>query len=329
MADFKEIIGQTQIKEHFLTAIETKRISHAYILHGEAGSGKKMLADAFSKALLCEDSSSPYACGICKSCIQAESGNHPDIRHVTHEKLSILVDDIRDQVNNDIGIKPYSSTHKVYIIPEAHKMTEQAQNALLKTIEEPPSYAVILLITDNISGLLPTIQSRCVILNTKPVNKEQIADYLMKKLSMEKEQAQIAAGFCQGNMGQAIRFAASDDFQEMKSQVLRLLRNIDSMELTEILETIRGFSQNKGLINDYLDLMLLWYRDVLMFKITKDNNLLLYQDEYNAISRQASVRTYEDVENIIQAINKVKIRLAANVNFDVAIELMIFTIKCG
>ena len=329
MADFKDIIGQHQIKEHFLNAIKAGQPSHAYILNGETGSGRKMLADAFSKALLCEDKSSPEACGICKSCIQAESGNHPDIRILTHEKISISVDDIREQINNDIGIKPYSSEYKVYIIPDASKMTEQAQNALLKTIEEPPAYAVILLITDNINNLLPTIRSRCIILNTKPVNKEEIAAYLVKTLSMEKDQARIAAGFCQGNMGQAIRFASSENFQEMKSEVLALLKNIDSMELSEIKEVIRGFSQQKGLINDYLDLMLLWYRDVLMFKITKDANLLLYQDEYHAISKQASIRNYEDIEKIIEAIDKVKVRLDANVNFDIAIELLILTIKFG
>lgn len=327
MADFKDIIGQNEIKNHFLTAIETGKISHAYILNGEKGSGRKMLADAFSRALLCEGKLSFEACGICKSCLQAESDNHPDIHRLTHEKMSISVDDIREQINNDIAIKPYSGDYKIYIIPDAAKMTEQAQNALLKTMEEPPSYAVILLITDNISHLLPTIQSRCVTLNTKPVNKEQIADYLAKSLSMEIEQARIAAGFCQGNMGQAIRFATSEDFQQMKTDVLNLLKNIDTIDLPEIVGIIREFSKNKGFINDYLDLILLWYRDVLMFKITKDTNLLLYQNEYTSISRQASIRSYEDMEKIIEAITKAKIRLDANVNFDLAIELMILTIK--
>lgn len=327
MANFKEIIGQKQVKEHFRSALQMGKISHAYILNGETGSGRHMLADAFAKALLCENKDSTDACDICKSCIQAESGNHPDIRYITHEKSSISVDDIREQLNNDILIKPYNSNHKVYIISNANKMTEQAQNALLKTIEEPPAYAVILLLTDNVHALLPTIQSRCVVLNTRPLNREDITNYLMKHLSMEKEQAQIAAGFCQGNMGKAIRFANSEDFQGMKEDTLKLLKNIDSMELPEIVETIRFFAQQKGMINDYLDLMLLWFRDVLMFKVTKDANLLLYQNEYPDISKQASTRTYEDIENILQAIDKAKIRLDANVNFEIAIELMVLTIK--
>ena len=327
MANFRNIIGQDQAKEHFQTAIETGNISHAYIINCETGSGRRMLADAFAKTLQCEKRQDSDACDGCKSCHQAESGNHPDIRYITHEKASISVDDIREQLNNDIQIKPYSSGHKIYIIPDANKMTEQAQNALLKTIEEPPAYAVILLLTDNLNALLPTIQSRCVTINTKPISKEEIAGYLISHLSMEPKQAEIAAGFCQGNMGKAIRFANSQDFQQMKEDTLHLLINIDNLDVSEIVDTIRIFSQKKGMINDYLDLMLLWYRDVLMFKVTKDANLLLYRDQFHDISHQASTRTYEDIENILQAIDKAKMRLDANVNFDVTMELMALTMK--
>lgn len=327
MANFRNIIGQDQAKEHFQTAIETGNISHAYIINGETGSGRRMLADAFAKTLQCEKRQDSDACDGCKSCHQAESDNHPDIRYITHEKASISVDDIREQLNNDIQIKPYSSEHKIYIIPDANKMTEQAQNALLKTIEEPPAYAVILLLTDNLNALLSTIQSRCVTINTKPISKEEIAGYLISHLSMEPKQAEIAAGFCQGNMGKAIRFANSQDFQQMKEDTLHLLINIDNLDVSEIVDTIRIFSQKKGMINDYLDLMLLWYRDVLMFKVTKDANLLLYRDQFHDISHQASTRTYEDIENILQAIDKAKMRLDANVNFDVTMELMALTMK--
>ena len=139
MANFKDIIGQDQIKTHLLDGILQGNISHAYIINGETGSGRRLLASALTKALLCENRSTQGdACGVCKSCKQADSNNHPDVRFVTHEKASISVDDIREQLINDITIKPYSSAYKIYIIPDANKMTEQAQNALLKTIEEPP-----------------------------------------------------------------------------------------------------------------------------------------------------------------------------------------------
>ena len=303
MANFKDIIGQESIKKHLQTAIKTGNLSHAYIINGEYGSGRQTIASALAKTIQCQSKTDDTdACGVCTSCKQAESHNHPDIKYITHDKTSISVNDIREQLNNDISIKPYSSEYKIYIIPDANKMTEQAQNALLKTIEEPPVYAIIILLTENCDSLLPTIRSRCVTLTMNPVEKDKICTYLENKFQLEPEQAQIAANYCQGNIGKAIRFASSSDFIEMKNQVLKLLKNLDSMDIASIIDTIKEFSTHKNDINDYLDLMLLWYRDVLMFKVTKDANLLLYSDEYSAISEQATKRDYENIENIIAAI---------------------------
>ena len=328
MANFKDIIGQESIKKHLQTAIKTGNLSHAYIINGEYGSGRQTIASALAKTIQCQSKTDDTdACGVCTSCKQAESHNHPDIKYITQDKTSISVNDIREQLNNDISIKPYSSEYKIYIIPDANKMTEQAQNALLKTIEEPPVYAIIILLTENCDSLLPTIRSRCVTLTMNPVEKDKICTYLENKFQLEPEQAQIAANYCQGNIGKAIRFASSSDFIEMKNQVLKLLKNLDSMDIASIIDTIKEFSTHKNDINDYLDLMLLWYRDVLMFKVTKDANLLLYSDEYSAISEQATKRDYENIENIIAAIDKAKVRLKANVNFDVTIELMILAMK--
>jgi len=151
MLDFKHIIGHEQIIQHLREAITSGKVSHAYILSGEDGAGKNLLADAFAMSLQCEEKNGQAnACGKCRSCMQATSNNHPDIIRVTHEKASIGVDDVRIQINNDIQVKPYSSPYKIYIIDEAEKLTEAAQNALLKTIEEPPVYAVLILLTNNL-----------------------------------------------------------------------------------------------------------------------------------------------------------------------------------
>ena len=148
MAEFKDIIGQEQIKSHLKNAIATGKVSHAYIINGERFSGKEFVARVFAMALQCEKGGEE-PCQQCHSCKQALSGNQPDIIYLTHEKPgSIGVDDIRAQINGDVAIKPYSSPYKIYIISEAEKMTVQAQNALLKTVEEPPAYAVILLLYD-------------------------------------------------------------------------------------------------------------------------------------------------------------------------------------
>lgn len=326
MLYFNSIIGHDQIKQHLQTAIEQKKISHAYILNGEQGMGKKLIASVFSETLQCEDKGI-NPCGLCKSCIQAESKNNPDIRWITHEKYSIGVDDIRKQINNDIGIKPYSGPYKIYIIPDADKMTEQAQNALLKTIEEPPEYAVILLLTENIDYMLQTILSRCVVLNLKPVKQKLIEKYLMERCSVPDYVAKLSAAFSQGNVGKAIRYSTSGDFLEMKEDTLHLLKYIDDLEVSEIVDAIKRLSAHKLEINDCLDIMQLWYRDILMFKVTNDPNALLFREEYRFISGQAKKRSYEGIETIIEAMDKAKHRLKANVNFDIAIELMLLTIK--
>ena len=328
MLDFKHIVGHEQIIQHLKDAIKSGKVSHAYILAGEDGAGKNLLANAFAANLQCEDRERESdACGKCKSCIQAASKNHPDIIRVTHEKASIGVDDVRIQVNNDIQIKPYSSPYKVYIIDEAEKLTEAAQNALLKTIEEPPAYAVILLLTNNLNALLPTILSRCVTLKCKAVDKELIKKLLMEEYKVPDYQAELSAVFAQGNVGKAVKYASSDEFIEIKNEVLHLLKYIDDMELYEIIDGLKRISEKKNSINDYLDFMILWYRDVLMYKVTKDLNLLTYKEEYSDITKQANLKSYEGIEKIIAAIEKAKIRLNANVNFDIAIELMLFTIK--
>lgn len=327
MAGFKDVAGHEQIIEHLQNLIVNQKVGHAYIFCGEDGTGKNMLASLFAKALECEAGGSD-SCGTCRSCRQAESGNHPDIRYVTHAKsASIGVDEIREQVNEDIVIKPYSSKYKIYIIDEAEKMTPQAQNALLKTIEEPPSYAVIMLLTNSAQALLPTIRSRCVMLNMKPVPTEQIQDYLIQKYQIPEYQARVCASYSQGNMGKAIKMATSPDFTQFHESVLHLVKNLDDMDLYVIIDAIKKLSENKMDIYDVIDMMMVWYRDVMILKLTNDPNLLVYPEEYSALSKEASKSTYEGLEQIIKAMEKAKVRLKANVNFDIALEMMLLTIK--
>ena len=176
MPAFKDIVGHEQIIEHLQNAITMDKVSHAYILNGPDKSGKMMLAEAFAMALQCEKHGTD-PCMECDSCKRALSKNHPDIITITHEKPnSIGIEDIRIQLIDDVSIKPYTGPYKIYILNEAEKLTLQAQNALLKTIEEPPAYAVILLLTSNADSLLPTISSRCVTLNLRPVKESDVKE---------------------------------------------------------------------------------------------------------------------------------------------------------
>lgn len=326
MYGFERIVGHENIIEHLKKSIQAGKVSHAYIFHGETGMGKKELALAFAKTLQCEEGKST-SCNKCKSCLQADTNNHPDIIQVTHEKASIGVDDIRLQINADIQVKPYNSPYKVYIIDSAEKMTEAAQNALLKTIEEPPQYAVLLLLVNNISSILPTILSRCLKMDLKPVDKQRIKSFLMEQHQVPDYMAEVAANFSGGNIGKAIKYASSEEFEQLKEDVLHVLKYIDEMEFYEVISGLKTLSSGKATIEDEIDLMILWYRDILIFKATSDPNLLLYKEELPFIKRQANLRSYDEIDRMISAMEKAKIRLKANVNVDIALELMLLTIK--
>jgi DNA polymerase-3 subunit delta' len=326
MATFQDVIGQEQIVEHLKTAVRTQKVSHAYILQGERSAGKEFIAKVFAAALQCEKQEE-NPCGECRSCKQAENGNQPDIIRVTHEKPNTIgVEDIR-KITGDIAIKPYSSPRKIYIVNEAEKMTVQAQNALLKTLEEPPEYAVILLLTTNVDALLPTIQSRCVLLTMKPVRDEQVKKYLMKDLMIPEYKADVCVAFARGNVGKAKALASSEEFDNIKSDAVTLLKYIRDMEISEIVLAIKKIAEYKFDINDYLDILSVWYRDVLLFKATNDVNHLIFKDEIQYIKKTADQSAYEGIEEILDALEKAKARLKANVNFDLTMELLLLTIK--
>lgn len=327
MAGFKDIIGHKKEIAHLEKAIEAGKISHAYIFSGEKGTGKRTLADAFALTLQCTGEGE-RPCGKCHSCKQAISGNHPDIICLTHDKpSSIGVEDIREKLTGDVMIRPYSGRYKIYIIPDAEKMTVQAQNAILKTIEEPPEYAVIILLATNEQVLLDTIRSRCVVLNLKPVPDERVKEYLMEQMEIPDYQADICAAFAQGNIGKAIRLASSEDFSAIKSSAMQLIRNAGKMEISELIEFVKDIQVYKISIQDYLDLLALWYRDMVYFKATRDIDGIVFKDELKTIRETVKVCSYEGVEEVMKAIESAKTRLNANVNFDLTMELLFLVIK--
>jgi len=324
---FAGIIGHRDAVSHIQNAIRSDKVSHAYIISGEQGSGKRLIATLFAMTLQCEEHGVD-PCGQCASCRKALTGNHPDIIYVKHEKPNtISVDEVRAQIVDDAAIRPYESPYKIYIVEEASKMTPQAQNALLKTIEEPPEYVVIMLLTENRESLLPTINSRCVSLNLHPVSDEEMKDYLMKQMHVPDYQAEIEAAFAQGNIGRAKRIAGSSDFMEIVENSIRLMKQSRQMDVRDMIEAIRMLSKDRQQTYDYLEVFDMWFRDVLLFKATRDVDGLLFREEVSAIRERAMISSYEGLEKIQQAIRTAGDRLRANVSFDLTMELMFLTIK--
>ena len=323
MRSFANVIGQAPIKEHLKKSLHTGKISHAYIFYGEKGSGKKTLADLFARALQCE-AGGEEPCNQCTSCKQALNRNQPDIIYVQHEKPNIIsVDEIRKQVNNDIAIKPYSSERKVYIIDEAEKMNVQAQNALLKTLEEPPGYATILLLTTNLEAMLQTIRSRCATLTLKPVLDVELQRYLMREVQVPDYKASICAAFARGNVGRAKELAVSPEFDELKDETMQLAQHLSEKSLSDLAAFAKAKADKSSNTEGFLELLQMWYRDVLLYKSTGNSQGLIFGEELQSIKRTALKCTYEGLNRMLNAIEEARTRLAGNVNAELTLEWLL------
>ena len=324
---FEDVVGHEEIISEMRGALASGNVAHAYLLTGEEGMGKRTLATLFAAGLQCAGKAE-RPCGECASCKKLAGGNHPDIRFVTHEKAATIgVDEIRGQLVGDVGIRPYESDYKVYIVAEAEKMTVQAQNALLKTIEEPPEYAVILLLASATENLLPTVVSRCVRFDLRPTADERIQAYLTDFLQVPEAEAEVQTAFAKGNIGRARSLALSPDFAQMVSRALSLVKRSKTMSVAAMIEAVRDMASDKEHLRDYLDLFELWFRDVLMFKATRDTEGLVFADELGSIRERAQVSGYEGLEDILEALNNAKQRLKANVNIELVLELLFLTIQ--
>lgn len=328
-ANWDLVVGQEQMTKNLQNVLKYKKISHAYLFQGEKLSGKRMIADIFARALQCESSDSEgKPCNQCRSCKQAINSNHPDIIYVEHDKPNVIsVDNIRTQINGDIAIKPYSSVYKIYIVDEAEKMNTQAQNALLKTLEEPPEYAIILLLSTRAEAMLPTILSRCVTLNTKPVSDDKIKNFLMTKIQIPDYRAGVCASFARGNVGRAIQLASNEEFDKMKAEVLSNLKAVFELEIYQMAAAAKKITEEKFEIEDYLDLCFIWYRDVLLYKACGDKRHVVFQEEIRDIERIGEKYTYEAIEKVIAAIEQARSRIKSNVNADLTMEILFMAMK--
>ncbi len=361
MAGFQDIVGHEQIIAHLKNAIALDKVSHAYIFDGPDHAGKRMLAEAFAMTLQCETVQREFSdeeeteqmtlfempaavssgvseaakaraamtepCMECHSCKQAAGKNQPDIIYVTHEKTGISVDDIRRQINGDIVLKPYSSRYKIYIVDEAEKMNIQAQNALLKTVEEPPSYAVILLLTTNADAFLPTIRSRCVTLSLRAVPDEQIRAFLMRCCQVPDYQADLSVAFAQGNVGRAMLLASSEQFNELKDYTVQLLRRLDGIPVCDLMQELQFLTDQKENAPDFLDLLLLFFRDALLYKSTASTEGLIFQKQAHIVRQVSGRISYAGANRVLQAIGTADRRIRANVNFPLTLELLMMDIK--
>ena len=324
MYTFEEIRGNTPLVEQLRRSAASGRSSHAYLFLGGAGAGKRLIANTFAKALQCEGEKRP--CDSCKSCHAFNHGNHPDVIYFQPLKngKTYTIEDVREQLLETVDLKPFQYEKKIYIIEKADTLNIQSQNALLKTLEEPPAHAVFLLLAERAEAFLPTILSRVVVMKIRPLSAETIADYLMQAGHLAEE-SHILSAYAQGRIGQALELVEDEGFREMRQDILGKLEVLPSMSEGDAYLLAKDLEGHKVDLR-FLDIMELWYRDLLTAKSLREEGYLIQRDKKDAIFRAAK-EPAALLAKKAAAVRTARMRLAQNANFRLTMEVMLMDLK--
>jgi len=305
---FDNIIGQDFAKKYLTNSIKKNKINHAYMFEGIDGIGKRTFSQELSKILLDTENleSSPDYINI-----------YPD------EKNSIKIAQIR-KLLTDIIVKPHKQ-YKIYIINQAETMTRDAQNALLKTLEEPPEYAIIILITSNKEALLDTIKSRCEIIKFLPISIAELNNYLVNQ-GIDQNRAQLLSTFARGSIEKAIELSESADFAIMRDEIQTYIEIMLDKDIIDILEIPTSMEKYKKDAISILDMLINYFRDIMLLKEKVDKNMIINIDKIIFIQNMSKKITYSQVAKIIDIIEDIKKKIRSNCNFNISIQVMALNI---
>ncbi len=290
---FQGILGNDKIKKELINSVNLNKYSHSYLFLGISGIGKKLIAREFAKMILCE--SEEKYCGKCKSCIEFDTNNNPDFQEIEPDGNNVKIEQIRE-MQKKIVEQPIISNKKVYIIDDADLMTREAQNCLLKTLEEPPEFANIILIGSNESNFLSTIKSRCTTIKFGEIPNEEIRQYIKNKYDLQE----ISDSIIKASNGSIGKAEILKDKQELYTSVDNVINNIEKMDLIDTLknaDVIYKSQEDKKEILEYIN--------IILFEKSKQNQKYL---------------------NCINIVEEAKKRLKANSNYNMTIDNMIMTI---
>ncbi|MBQ2938249.1 MAG: DNA polymerase III subunit delta' [Clostridia bacterium] len=290
---FNNILGNDRIKELLINSIKMNKTSHSYLFVGTEGIGKTLIAKEFAKMILCSDENK--YCNKCKSCIEFDTNNNPDFKIIEPDGNSLKIEQIRE-FQSKVAEKPIISNKKVYIIKDSDKMTQEAQNCLLKTLEEPPGYVVIILIGSNENAFLSTIKSRCMILHFDKISNEEIEKYLEENHQI-KINSKIMIDAFQGSIGKALQLKEKQEEYERIEEIIYNLENKDKIDILNMSEIIYKSKDDKQEILDYMNVVFL--------------NLAKKSSKY---------------ANCIHIVEETKKRLQSNANYDMCIDNMLFSL---
>ncbi len=325
MEVFDKIIGNEDAKTYFKKAVKENQLSHGYIFEGAYGVGKNTFAIELAKFILCEQEEGNSPCNECKSCSMINAGTHPDVIYIEKDTKVTKVETIRENIVREMEIKPYQSDYKIIIVKAADSMSIQGQNAILKTIEEPPSYGIIILVCENLASLLPTIKSRCIVVRFNPVQKQQMRDYLEHR-GITGVQQEVFEKLSNGSIGVVNDILEDETYLEVRKQSIHYLNRLEKAQIMELYEIVKEITDDKGNIERLLEFWLLWYRDIAVIKATNSGDLY-YKDYYEQLLDMSSKLTYNKVSQNIEFIKHAILDIRQNIYSTFVIENLLLKLK--
>lgn len=322
--NFEDIIGHKKNIEVLKQSLINNTLSHSYLFEGEDSIGKRMVALAFSKAILCEEKE-PIPCNKCSSCIKFDHSNHPDMFFIQPEKDLIKKDEVENLIQNTLT-SPFQGSKKVFLIDESDKMNLTAQNKILKTLEETPSYINIILISANSNKILPTILSRVQRIKFYPVEVDEIGALLEEKYNIEESKAKFVGEFTKGAVGRSISLSLDEEFFLNRDIVIQLIDDLVKGDMTKVFNSISFFNENKDKIEEILDIFLYWFRDLSIYKEIGNSHLLVNKDKLEKLSSQSFMDSNR-INGIMEKVRQTKTNIDRNMNYQLSIETMLFSIQ--
>ena len=297
-----------------MNSIKKDRLAHAYLIQGLRGTGKTEIATLLTQTIFCPEKKDLEPCGTCHVCKRVSSRNHPDVHWIEKDGQSIKNEQI-DYLRKEFSYSSLESTRKIYIIEDAQAMTNQAANRLLKFLEEPLIETMAILLTDNIQGMIPTIRSRCQIIDLKPLDTNLLQKEMMNA-DLSEEQSKIMSAITY-NIDEAIELTEDEKYQEIitlsKGMIKAIVTDYDNRFIYLHQNWLKEITDRKD--TEYgLDLILLGFKDIAYMQIGKEESLVYFNSTDQILKDALEIFSKKRLLQIMNALLKTKQKLKQNVN---------------